>query len=375
MARERVRVLQVVPDFSLGGAERMAVHLVRHLDPERFETGIISLYDAVGGDLDRILEDGGHRVWYLGKRRGFDIRMFLAIDRVLREFNPQVVHTHTITLRYVFLPAWLRRVPARFHTIHSTAAKEAGRWVWLRRLAFRSGVVPVAIADEVAAGIKKLYGIVDAPNIPNGVPVGEYAAPKVPAQEWRRRENFAPDDLLFVTVGRLDRSKNQALAIRALRAVRHPGARLLIVGEGSAAVRAELEALTKALDLTDRVFFLGRRTDIPDLLGASDVFVLSSDFEGNPLTVLEAMAAGLPVVVTAVGGVPELVKDGVSGLLVAAGDAAAFGLACESLAGSPARRREFGEVAAKEARLRFDVSFMANKYAKLYQQVPGATAT
>ena len=87
------------------------------------------------------------------------------------------------------------------------------------------------------------------------------------------------------------------------------------------------------------------------------------------------MAAGLPIVATSVGGVPELVKDGVSGLLVPAGDTVAFGLACESLAASPTRRREFGEVAAKEARLRFDVSFMANRYAKLYQQVPGATAT
>ena len=105
---------------------------MRHLDPQRFDCGLVSLYDAVGGDLDALAEEAPGAVHYLGKRRGFDPRMFGAFDRVLREFRPHVVHTHTIALRYAFPPAWLRGVPARFHTIHSTAEKEAGRWATLR---------------------------------------------------------------------------------------------------------------------------------------------------------------------------------------------------------------------------------------------------
>jgi glycosyltransferase involved in cell wall biosynthesis len=366
---KRVRVLQVVPDFSLGGAERMAVHLLGHLDPKRFDVGIVSLYDPVGGDLDRIVAQGGHRVWYLGKRPGFDFRVLLGLRRVLREFDPHVVHTHTITLRYAFLPAWLRRVPARFHTIHSLADKEAGSWVWLRRFAFRRGVIPVAIADEVAAGVRSLYGIENPPNIANGIPLEEYAEPRVQRREWRSREGISESDLVIVSVGRLDRSKNQALAIRALGAMRtRKNALLLFAGEGSAEVQRELETLAGELDLGPRVRFLGRRTDIPDLLGAADLFVLSSNFEGNPLTVLEAMAASRPVVATAVGGVPELVEHGVSGLLTPAGDVAAFSASLDTLADDETTRVTMGVAAGIRARARFDVSAMASAYGRLYQE-------
>lgn len=375
MARERVRVLQVVPDFSLGGAERMAVHLVRHLDPERFETGIISLYDAVGGDLDRILKDGGHRVWYLGKRRGFDFRIFRALRRVFREFDPHVVHTHTISLRYVFPVAWIRRVPARIHTIHSMPDKEAGSWIWLRRLAFRCGVVPVAIADEVAAGVRSLYGIDNPPNIANGIPIDEYSHPQVQRNEWRSREGVKESDLLIVSIGRIDRSKNQALAIRALHGMRERADTvLLFAGEGSREVLDQLRTLVDELDLSGHVRFLGRRTDIPDLLGAADLFVLSSDFEGNPLTVLEAMAAGQPVIATAVGGIPELVEHGVSGLLTPAGDTSALAKSFDALAADPARRVAMGRIARVRARARFDASTMASAYARLYQERLGDNA-
>jgi glycosyltransferase involved in cell wall biosynthesis len=371
----RCRVLQFVPDLSLGGAERMAVHLVRHLDPERFETALVSLFDPVGGDLDDLLKQEDRRVWYLGKRLGFDLRMFGAIRRVLREFDPHVVHTHTITLRYVFPPAWMHGVPARFHTIHSTAEKEAGSWVWLRRLAFRCGVEPVAIADEVARGVRKLYGIDGAPNIPNGIPVDEYAEPRIARDTWRASEGLSPDDFVFVSVGRLAQGKNQALAIRALsRMSRCPGAVLLFAGEGPDDTRDALTGIAHACGVGDRVRFLGRRTDIPDLLGASDAFVLSSDFEGNPLTVLEAMAAGLPVASTAVGGIPELVEHGAGGLLTPAGDAEALAGSLDALAGDDDSRSRMGAAARDTARARFDVSAMASGYARLYLERLGDQA-
>jgi len=315
------------------------------------------------------VEQGGHRVWYLGKRAGFDFRVLLGLRRVFREFDPHVVHTHTIALRYAFLSAWLRRVPARFHTIHSLADKEAGSWVWLRRLAFRCGVVPVAIADEVAAGVRSLYGIENPANIANGIPLEEYAEPRVQRREWRSREGISESDLVIVSVGRLDRSKNQALAIRALGAMKtRRNALLLFAGEGSADVLRELETLAGELDLGQRVRFLGRRVDIPDLLGAADLFALSSDFEGNPLTVLEAMAASRPVVATAVGGIPELVEHGVSGLLTPAGDVAAFSNSLDTLADDESMRIAMGAAAGDRARARFDVSAMASAYGRLYQE-------
>ncbi len=372
MDSNRYRVLQCIPDLSLGGAERMAVHLVRHLDPQRFEVGLLSFYEKLGTDLDRTLADGGHRTWYLGKKRGFDIRMIPAIRRVVREFRPHVVHTHTITLRYVLPVARWSGIPVRIHTIHNVASVEAGKWVWVRKLAFRSGFVPVAIADEVKKGVADLYGIDDAPNIPNGIPVDEYAAPAVSRGAWRQEEGFTEDDLLFVIIARLDPSKRQELAIRAVDAIRsHPAAKLLIVGEGSAAWREELERVIVQLGAAEKVRFLGRRMDIPDVLGAVDLFALSSDYEGNPLTVMEAMAAGLPVAATAVGGVPQLVDDGVTGLLSPANDFDALKRSFETLAGDAELRARMGTAARQRAKERFDVTAMATAYARLYSKYLG----
>ena len=365
---ERIRVLQVVPDLSLGGAERMAVHLTQALDRTQFDVQLASLYDRADTQLDRMLDESDQTAHYLGKRRGFDARMFLALHRLLRRFKPHVVHTHTIALRYVFPVAFLHRIPVRLHTIHSQADKEAGRWVGLRRLAFGLGVVPVAIADEVAAGIRELYGIDDTPNIPNGIPIERYSRPGSDRDRWRDEASIDRDTTIVTIVGRLDPGKNHRLAFEALAEL-VPSERplLLCAGEGSDAQRERLEAEVARLELADHVRLLGRRDDIPALLQASDLFLLPSDFEGNPLTVLEAMAAGLPVVATAVGGVPELVADEASGRLFPAGDRAALSAALQELLGDPEKRRNWGQKGQEIARERFSVSAMAERYQRLYQ--------
>ena len=371
----RLRVLQVLPDLSMGGAERLAVHLVRHLDPERFETGIVSFYEPAGTDLDDVLARERRHVWYLGKKRGFDPRLFVALHRVFREFRPDVVHTHTTTLRYTLPSAVFHRIRARVHTIHNMAEKEAGHWGWIRKLAFRLGFVPVAIANEVQRGVGRLYGIGDCPNIPNGIPLEAYTTPRVARDAWRTQEGFDPDALLFVTVGRPDPQKNHALAIEALERVcaDYAGAFLLIVGSrGSPEIQQRLERLARDHNVVDRVRFLGSRTDIPEILSAADVFMLSSDYEGNPLTVMEAMAAGRPVVSTAVGGVPELVEEGVTGFLTPAGDAQRLAQRMLQL-GDASLRHSMGEAGARRAVERFGVEQMADSYGTLYEELTGVS--
>lgn len=366
---DRIRVLQVLANFSLGGAERMAVHLIRHLDPARFEVAAISLYAPLGTDLERMLADAGHTVFYLGKRPGFRPGMFLAVNRVIRRFRPQVVHTHTGGLRYA-LPAMLwRRVPAKVHTIHNPADKDQAPFLWLYRYAVRRGVVPVAIADEIYASALRVYGLAKCPNIPNGIPVASYRSPQVPRAAWRAHEGYDETDVLFACVGRLAPQKNHALLLAAFAKLVAADARcrLMIVGEGE--LRSALEAQVAQLDLGDHVRLPGLRTDIPDVLAAADAFVLSSAYEGNPLTVMEALAAGRPVLSTAVGGVPELVRDGVTGLLTPPGDADALGAAMARIATDPATARAMGEAATREAMERFDVGIMAQAYGRLYEDL------
>lgn len=365
-----MRVLHILPNFGPGGAERMATHLLLHIDRGRFEVAAVSLFDRQGTELEDILDQAGIRVFFLGKRLGFDPRMFGRLEGVLKEYRPDIVHTHRYVLRYLLPSLLARRVRAWVHTVHNLAEKEVdfvGKWV--HRLAFRLGVVPVAIAREVAESLGRVYGLKNPPLIPNGIPVSEYALGEEVRRAWRKKEGFEEGEVLIVSVARLSPQKDPATLLQAfsLAACEDTRLRLLLVGDGP--LRSRLEEMAGHLDLADRVRFLGIRTDVPEILAASDVFVLSSHYEGNPLSVMEAMAAGKPVVATAVGGVPELVEDGVSGILVPPGDMESLATALKVLAADVDLRQHLGQAALSRAQERFDVSTMVRGYEALYEQV------
>jgi glycosyltransferase involved in cell wall biosynthesis len=366
--REKIRVLQVLPSFELGGAETIAVHLCEALDKTRFQVGAVSLSSPSKSDLENQLEEIGIPLWHLNKGRGFDPLLLLSFDRLLRTFDPRVIHTHLHVLKYTLLPSVLRRIPARVHTLHTLADMQVEASERMsHRLAVRLGVVLVPVAAQVAASIARVYGFRGGPVIPNGIPVARYAKPAISPGAWRGENGFRHDDVLFVCVARLGPPKNQRLLIDAFLegAASDRRAHLLLVGDGPS--RRDLEAQVDELRLRDRVHFLGWRTDIPEILAASDVFVLSSDFEGNPLAVLEALAAGKPVVATAVGGVPELVDDGETGTLVSTGDVPAFARAMGTLLADSELRERMGRFAGLRALRDFDIQAMARAYEELYE--------
>jgi glycosyltransferase involved in cell wall biosynthesis len=147
----------------------------------------------------------------------------------------------------------------------------------------------------------------------------------------------------------------------------NPNAHLVLVGEGD--LREKLEEQAKNLGLARQVHFLGVRADIPDVLGAMDVFVLSSDWEGNPLSVMEAMASGLPVVSTAAGGVPNLFENGKEGFIVPPGDVAGLTMSMAFLLRAREARHSLGMAAARRARENFDVSTMVQAYEEMYENL------
>jgi glycosyltransferase involved in cell wall biosynthesis len=348
----------------------MVGHLMRCSERERFEVAAISLYDPLDSKPEETLVPSGFRVWYLGKQKGFDRRMYARVDRVLRGFRPHVVHTHLGVLRYALPSMLYRRIPAKVHTVHNLAQQEVE---WLGRCvhgaAFKLGVVPVAIAQVVADSIHIVYDISGFPLIPQGISTEAYRHPRVDSDTWRRREGFAPEAVLFVCVARLAAQKNHALLLRSFGKgpASNPRAHLLLVGGGR--LEPELEKEADALGLEERVHFLGTRSDVPEILNAADVFVLSSDYEGSPLSVMEAMAAGKPVISTAVGGVPELMEDGRSGLLVPRGNAKAFAEAMSSLAENYEAREALGRASLELATERFDARIMTRAYEELYNKM------
>jgi glycosyltransferase involved in cell wall biosynthesis len=367
---KKIKVVHIVPMLSPGGAERVAVHIVTRLNRQRYEPVVVSLRGRLECDLDRLLEQAGVVVRYLGKTPGFDCRMYSRLHRVLRDSRPDIVHTHIQVLRYALPSMLLLEHASLLHTVHNMAEREVElRARWIQRYAFHHGVVPVPVAEKVAVSLKRLYGIQQCHVIPNCIPVDCYACPQTPRREWRAREGFGDQDVLFVCVARFAPQKNHALLLRAFARgpASDPNAHLVLIGEGE--LREQLEDQVKDLGLSSQVRFLGLRADIPDALGATDVFVLSSDWEGNPLSVIEAMASGRPIVSTAVGGVPDLFESGKEGLMVQPGDVQGLSDSMAYLSANREARLSMGMAAARRARENYDVSRMVQAYEELYEDV------
>ena len=371
--QKRTQVLHVLPDLVPYGLERIVATLALLGDTNRFEVSVVSLYGYIPGSLADDLTQAGIQVFHLDKRRGLDPRMITRLAGVFRTVKPDLLHTHNYVLRYVLPAAAISGSPRILHTVHNLAERETDRiGVWLQKRAFRGRVQPVAISEECAASFERVYGI-QAPLVRNGITVESYARPAVSRADWRRAEGFSPEDLLIACVARFDPQKNHKTLIDAFArtALQIPAAKLLLAGDGG--LRGAAERRVRERGLEDRVFFLGRRSDVPALLGASDIFALASLWEGNPLSVMEAMAAGLPLAGTRVGAVPELALHGMQGLLVPPGDDAALASAMTRLAHDREFRRRVGRAAAERARRHFDHRHMVQAYERLYGQLVGAS--
>lgn len=364
----KIRVLEVLASLKRAGAERVAVSLACGFDRACFETEVVSLFDAFPEGFEPALDAVSIRTHHLGKRPGLDVRMFPRLAAVMQSFRPAIVHTHSYVLRYA-LPARLSSGGGPIvHTVHNLASREGGRLSpWIHRLAIRAGVHSVAVSHRVAQSFAELYGRSPVLVIPNGIDLDRFR-PAGPS--WKVAHGFAGSDRLIVSVARLDPQKNPLGLIDAFAGAlaAEPQWRLLLVGDGS--LRPEAQAHAQALGMGARVHFLGVRHDVEALLPECDLFALASGWEGMPMAIAEAMAAGLPVAATAAGGVPELVAQGVTGLLVPPGNTQALAEALARLAHDPGLRRELGRAASERARS-FGLDRMIGAYAQLFEHLAG----
>lgn len=370
-----MRILELVPTLGVGGAERVVSLLAGGLRDLGHEVVVVSLGPSEGSWIEGELVGSGVAVHFLDKGAGLDLRVVPRLARLLRRLRPDVIHTHLHVLKYLLPARAAWRTAPVVHTLHNLAEREAEALDRrLQQQVFGRGVHAVAIGEAVAASVVQVYGRPAAATIPNAVPVDALQVPEGTREAVRAELGLDPRSPVVLAVGRLDAQKDHALLLEALARpeLQALDAHLLVAGEGS--LRGALEARAARLDLAGRVRLLGVRSDVPRLLAAADVFALPSVYEGNPLVVMEALAAGRPVVATAVGCVPELVDDQ-TGRLVAHGDADALARALHAELSQPEAARERGEAARQRARERFDVPVMARGYAALFASLaPGRSS-
>ena len=377
---ERVRVVTLVDLLSNhGGAERFALLIATRLDPERFESTLcvsrwpapeeFTRLDDSGEDARQRLVEAGVRFLPLRREHKLGLAPWLRLERFLRRERVDVLHSHKFGSNVAgSLVARLARVPVVLAHEHTWSYEgQPLRRLLDRELVSRAADRMIAVSREDQRRMIEVERI--RPERTMFIPIG-ITPPRPPdGGDMRAELGIAADAPVVGAVGVMRAQKALHVLLRAAAQIKPqwPDLQVVLVGDGPE--RQGLERLAKELGLDSNVRFLGLRQDVPDVLRALDVAALSSDFEGSPAVVLEYMDAALPVVATAVGGIPDQIEPGVHGLLVPAGDHVAFAEALSELLEDRDRAREMGLRGRERRRAEFDLDVMIERLQDLYVEL------
>lgn len=361
----------VLHTMHVGGAEMLAAEYARRSCQE-FRVLFACLDDL--GELGARLRDEGFVVEVIGRRPGFDLGCARRLAKLFAKHDVDVVHAHQ------YGPFFYSSLSRLFRHGTPILFQEHGRDYpdyprpkrkWANRVLLRPRDRVVAVGQCVRQALVENEGL-DANRVEvvyNGVDLRRYELAKNERASVREELGLASDQTLIIQVARLNRLKDHGTALRAMARLveRQPRAKLVLVGDGEE--RPAIERLIDSLQLVPFVTLMGSRNDVPRLLQGADIFLLSSITEGIPLTLIEAMATGLPILATAVGGNPEVVVDGATGFLVPAGNDAEMADRLERLVRSPDRAREWGIAGSHRSAERFGDTQMHAAYRSIYREM------
>ncbi len=362
-----MRILHVIESLEFGGAEKVVVDLANAMaDDHQIAICCVKRPGELANSWDHYA-DG----WRVLDMEGNELGLPLRIRKVIRQHQAELVHLHNWgPFLETGIAALLCPQVRIVQTVHGPYADYPQGWKpWLKKtlrhgfelLLARRFYKLIAVADSVQSDLLARHLPANRlTTVHNGITTDSpEAAVDLPAP---------PADLQLVTIARLAPIKNQPLMLEAFKQVhsQYPNSSLWIIGDGPS--RSSLTELATELGIQEQIVFAGFREDATALLAHADLFLLSSDYEGISISLLEAMRAQLPVVATNVGGIAETVVDGDTGLLVAKGDAAGFAAAISKLCDQAELRKSMGEAGCVRQQQQFSVASMCNHYLRLYQQ-------
>jgi len=358
-----LRVVHVINFLAPGGGlEKGVTTLIRRSSPD-FEHAVVTIQGSK--DAETMLPPGA-RLIDMVKGEGHSLRFIGKLARVLRDLSPCIVHTRNWPALDGVIAARLAGVRAVVHGEHGWGAPDplgtSRKRILVRRFLSRWTRSFVCVSKDIERWLREIVRVrCPVTQIYNGVDTRAFSGDPTSAA-LRAELGLPPDALLVAIVGRLDAIKDHPTLFRAFAEVRKriPRAELLVIGDGS-----EEERLRQLL--VPGIRMLGLRSDVPRILRGIDVLALTSRNEGISNTILEAMAAGLPVVASRVGGNVELVEDGVTGRLFPAGDGAALAEALAFYLGSPERRAAHGAAARERVVRIFRIEAMVEAYERVWR--------
>lgn len=366
----RPLVVHLIYRLDVGGLENGVVNLINTMPADRFRHAVVCMTEFT--EFRGRIRIPGVSVHALNKPAGKAPGTYVALWRLLRRLRPMIVHTRNLATLEGQVAAAAARVPVRVHgehgwdvdDLHASSARNRRLRRVLKPLVHRH----VAVSRHLAEYLEDSVGVPRSriSQIYNGVDTIRFRPGAV------ARPSLRTGDTRFLvgTVGRLAAVKDQPALIRAFAAVlrSHPEwrgrVRLAVIGDG--ALRAELEGLIREQAIAADCVMAGSRDDIPDLMREMDLFVLPSLAEGISNTILEAMATGLPVIATRVGGNPELVSDGLTGRLVGAADPGALADAIAAYVAEPDKARSHGREGRSRVERQFSLGAMVAGYLDAY---------
>jgi len=367
------KVMHLIWSLDQGGAEQVVMHLAKNMDRSRFESVVCCLNER-GRYADGV-EKEGIKVVALHKRPNIDLMIIPKLMRVLKQEKIQLLHTHLFTANlWGRIAAKLAGVPV-VSTEHNVDVWKKGIHVALDKMLVHTNSRMIFVSKKVQSFYQK-----QIPNLSgksrvlyNGVDLTKFDA-KNQQSPLRERFGIKENEQVIGIVGRLVPQKchgDFVEAFRLLKAKKH-GVKGLIVGEGP--LRESIEEKIRKYHLENDIFLTGFTEDMPAVYRALDVFTLSSSREGFPMTMLEAMAAGVPVVSTDVGGVNECIQNGQNGFLVPPGDVEALANSIAKILGNEDLRKTFIERGKQCVEESFSIEKMARNHEVLYQEILGSSS-
>ena len=368
---DSIQTIHVIYRLDTGGLQNGIVNLINNMDTSKFENAICCL--TQGGDFEKRLNKN-IKVSKMFKKPGNDYQLYIKLIKYLKEIKPTIVHTRNWAGMDGIIAAKIAGVPIIVHGEHgfeiTDLTGQNKKRKFIRKLVLSTMIDKIVtvsknlknrLINEIKIKPEKII------HIPNGVDTNKFNIYK--KEFIRKKFGFKKEDFIIGIVARLDPIKNHKTLIFAFKEIVtiHPNTNLAIVGDGS--LRNKLENQTYQLGIKNKVIFMGERDDVPEILKTFDIFVLPSLNEGMSNTILEAMATGIPVIASNVGGNPELVIDGETGFLFPTNDVESLVQKIKTYILHPELKQKHGYNAHKRVEEKFSLDQMVRRYEELYVEL------